>query len=118
MQLAPFCPEEACEVPPDSPGRKKPVPEEDDLLRFVYAGDEDRGALERFFRSSVTSDPRFAEAEELLRHTHPQAREGPLESAATSELAPPAADHWQRRCTTFDVQGTDSFSSSYAELAW
>ena len=78
---------------------------ESDLLNFVYA-DEDRGALDKFFRSRVV-DPRFSEGSDIVQNAH--LKEGDYGIQDASFLKIP-----HEECRYVSVSGLDTFAADFS----
>eukprot|EP00873_Tetraselmis_striata_P027063 jgi/Tetstr1/447327/TSEL_034764.t1 len=81
--------------------------EESDLLKFVYS-DEDRGALDQFFKNKV-ADPRFAENEEMVQNAHLKAGSYGIQDGSFLKIP-----HEARINQPSDVMGMDTFASEYS----
>lgn len=80
--------------------------EESDLLKFVYS-DEDRGALDKFFRNKV-ADPRFAEGADIIQHAHLKAGDYGIQDASFLKIP-----HDQRDVPDY-VSGLDTFAADFS----
>lgn len=86
--------------------------EEKELLRFVYS-DEDRGALDKFFRARVAaSDLRFEEGADIVQNAHLKAGEYGIQDASVLEI--PHEDPPDTRCAPSYVSGLDTFAADFS----
>jgi hypothetical protein len=86
--------------------------DENDLLKFVYS-DEDRGALDRFFKGQV-SDSRFASNANVVENAHLQTgRHGIQDAAYLKPMYEPGCDSVNGMYTR-NVPGMDTFAADFA----
>lgn len=91
----------------DSNAPQPPRPdEEDDLLKFVYA-DEDRGALDKFFKSRVV-DPRLVEGADIAQHAHLKAGNYGIQDASFLKIP------HEERSAAVHVAGLDTFAADFS----
>lgn len=87
-----------------------------DLMRFVYA-DEDRGALDKFFRAKV-ADPRFAEGSEIIRNAHLKVAGHGVQDASVLRVPHDARGGGGAgegaRCSPVLVSGMDTFAAGFS----
>ena len=87
----------------------RPAAEEDpdsDLIEFVYS-DEDRGALDKFFRSRVV-DPRLAEGADIVQHAHLKAGDYGIQDASFLKIP------HEERSAPSHVAGLDTFAADFS----
>lgn len=100
------------ELTPHPPGEAMldpPAAEEDhdsDLIKFVYS-DEDRGALDKFFRSRVV-DPRLAEGADIVQHAHLKAGDYGIQDASFLKIP------HEERSAPAHVAGLDTFAADFS----
>lgn len=86
--------------------------EESDLLKFVYS-DEDRGALDRFFRARVAkTDARFEEGADIVQNAHLKAGEYGIQDASVLKI--PHENPPDARCAPSYVSGLDTFAADFS----
>lgn len=87
--------------------------DENDLLKFVYS-DEDRGALDRFFKSHV-SDSRFATNTKVLENAHLQTGvQGIQDASFLKPMYEPGCSSVPGGAYSRNVPGIDTFAASFA----
>ena len=86
--------------------------EETELLKFVYS-DEDRGALDKFFRAKVAfSDQRFEEGADIVQNAHLKAGAYGIQDASVLRI--PHEDTHETRCASSYVSGLDTFAADFS----